>query len=57
MEMKEVLATILITLLVLSIGFFCGTQYSGQRQKDKEQDEAIQFIYGQMPNLRSMYGS
>jgi hypothetical protein len=57
MSIKETLSMLVIALLLLSIGFFSGVQYTTQREKDKEQDAAIQFIYEQMPTLRSMYGS
>ena len=57
MSIKEILSMLVIALLLLSIGFFSGVQYSSQREKDKEQDAAIRFIYEQMPTLRSMYGS
>ena len=57
MSIKETLSMLVIALLLLSIGFFSGTQYSSQREKDKEQDAMIQFILQQMPTLKSLYGS
>ena len=55
--MIEDFRAVLLSLLLFTVGFIAGNEYTSQKQISKVQAEQIGFLMQQLPVLKNLHGS
>jgi hypothetical protein len=53
---SEEFKVILLSLLLFTIGFVAGNEFTSQKYKDQKQDQLIQYLINQIPNIKELNG-